>query len=327
MKWLAAAFLSLVLLGCSSEKAQTFTQPNWQHDAIVAAPGTASREVQQDVDAKGRKEVRYLYQPDGKPGFQIELDGDKRVEQVVIGFNQFRDAGFEQDNAAVKAMAKQTLAVLTGGDGRETDALIEAGKGDGGIAAKRREINGVEIIPNTDGAMVMWTLQRPANAVADIGKPTGPAGIPTLGISTAMVKAAIDGYAENYQHGAMKDGTPILMIKLQHQGQIELVGDSDNLALVSVLIPAGGDDATMLKNMARLLAVLNVACPEMQTKLTPSAWMQERLAETATDGKGRKNFARAEDFGTKRVYYHARIRDRQIRVTVAHQSAPASLIP
>ncbi|WP_028500637.1 hypothetical protein [Microvirgula aerodenitrificans] len=327
MKWFGAAFLLLILIGCSGEEAQNFKQPNWQRDAIVSAPGVAPRKVQQDVDAKGRKEVRHLYLPDGKPGFQIELDGDKRIEQIVIAFDQFRDAGTEQDNTAVKTMAKQTLAVLTGGDGREVDALIEAGKGDGGTAAKRREINGVEIVANTDDAMVIWTLQRPANAVADAEKSAGPADIPTLGISTATIKAAVDSYAEGYQHGTQKDGVPTLAIKLRPQARIELLGDSDDLTLVSVLIPAGGEEAIMLKNMARLLAVLKVACPEMQSKVTPAAWMQERLAETVTDGKGRKQFARVEEFGNKRVYYHAKITDKQIRVTVAHKDMPTSLVP
>lgn len=164
MRKVVASALLALLFGCSSEAPQVFQTPNWQRDAIIAAPGAKPLEVQEDVDAKGRKEWRYLYRPAGKPGFQIELDGDREVEQVVVGYDRFRDAGFEQDNATAKEMARKALAILTGGDGREIDDLIEVGTGEGNITVKRREINTVEVAPYASDSMVMFTLQRPTNA-------------------------------------------------------------------------------------------------------------------------------------------------------------------
>lgn len=160
-KVLAAALLS-VLFGCSSEEPRAFQQPNWKTEDIIAAPGVKPIKVQDDADAKGRMEKRYLYRPDDKPGFQIELDGDRQVEQAVVFFAQFKEKGFESENEISRQMAKKTFALLTGGDGREVDEAVEkAARGENGY---EQTVGNVKVRVVLAGPLISLTAQRPINA-------------------------------------------------------------------------------------------------------------------------------------------------------------------
>nr|WP_294864375.1 hypothetical protein [uncultured Pseudogulbenkiania sp.] len=111
----------LGLAGCGEER--VFTKLNWNAAAIVAAPGAKPVEVQKGGDLAGLAETRYLYRAKGQPGFQIELDGATKVEQVVLMVEQY--PGSEKINAENVAMAKKAVSLLTGGDAREVDDAIK----------------------------------------------------------------------------------------------------------------------------------------------------------------------------------------------------------
>lgn len=148
----------LGLAGCGDER--VFTKPNWDVDAIVAAPGIKPFEIQKGGDLNDRPEVRYLYRAKGQPSFQIELDGADKLEQVVLMVAQY--PGMDTLNAENVVMAKKALSLLTGGDAREVDDAVKK------LGSNETDTYTVEIQPDVKltasfvpQVAVLFTLQRP----------------------------------------------------------------------------------------------------------------------------------------------------------------------
>lgn len=143
---------------------------------------------------------------------------------------------------------------------------------------------------------------------------------PKLGISSVPIKSAIDSKAVDVKSGALKDGTKRLLIVLENQVAVDLIGEEHDLAEVNIIFPlASGHSDVMLMRMAEIVTTLATACPEMEAKIKPSKWLAHVLSETAAEQKKAKPPREVEIFtehGDKRVRYLANLQQQMATIII-----------
>lgn len=146
-------------------------------------------------------------------------------------------------------------------------------------------------------------------------------------MSSEPIKNAIDSKVVDVKSGVLKDGTKRLLIALENQVAVDLIGEERDLVEVNIIFPlSSGPSDVMLMRMAEIVTALATACPEMEAQVKPSKWLSHVLSETAAEQKKAKPPRELEifsEYGEKRVRYWANLRRQMATIIIEPKVLPA----